>query len=427
MKTLFLTLMIFIGMVAQDAQPKIDFYRSSDRNGVNVFEPAKKAEMTPFEGIRLRIGGSFTQQFQALGHSNKGFLSDGNGGNAVELIEIGQNFNNATANWSMDVQLAKGAYVKLETYLSSRHHTEAWVKGGYMQLDNLEFLGFDFINSMMEYMRFKIGHMEINYGDAHFRRTDNGNAIFNPYVGNNILDAFTTEVGVEAYAFTGPLMGMFGISNGEIKGDVTTPDKKDPSIYYKLAYDDQVNDDLRLRASFSGYGTDKSANNTLFGGDRTGSRYYYALEKFDATVSGNAFSGRFNPGFRSKVSATVINLFAKFNALEAFVSLDNASGRSATETKDRDVSQTVFDVLYRFREAEDIYLGFKYNTVTGRPSGYTKDIKINRTQIAAGWYFTDNILMKAEWVMQEHEDYPTTSQFYKGKFDGLMLEAVIGF
>jgi hypothetical protein len=419
-KSLIIALIV-MGLYAQETQPKIDFYRTNDKKGVNVFEPKKNMDFTDFDGVRLRIGGHFTQQFQSLGHSNE---------STVKLIDIGQNFNNATANWSMDAQLAKGAFVKLETYLSSRHHTEAWVKGGYMQLDNMEFLGFGFIDKMMEYMRFKIGHMEINYGDAHFRRTDNGNAMYNPFVGNNILDAFTTEIGAEAYVFTGPFMGMIAVSNGEIKGDVTLPDNKEPSVYFKLAYDDQLNDDLRLRLSASFYNSDKSANNTLFGGDRSGSRYYYVMEKVGASASSQAFSGRFNPGFRDKVSANVINAFVKFQGLEVFASFDNASGRAVKdtiETKDRDVSQTAFDVVYRFRDAEDIYVGFKYNTVKGRLKGYTKDVSLNRTAFALGWYFTDNILVKSEYVIQKYEDYPKTNQLYKGKFDGLMLEAVIGF
>lgn len=41
--------------------------------------------------------------------------------------------------------------------------------------------------------------MENNYGDAHFRRSDNAQAIYNPFVGNLIMDAFTTEVGAELY------------------------------------------------------------------------------------------------------------------------------------------------------------------------------------------------------------------------------------
>ena len=56
---------------------------------------------------------------------------------------------------------------------------------------------------MRDRRRVRVGHMEINYGDAHFRRSDNGNAIYNPFVGNYIMDAFTTEIGGEVYLKTG--------------------------------------------------------------------------------------------------------------------------------------------------------------------------------------------------------------------------------
>ena len=51
----------------------------------------------------------------------------------------------------------------------------------------------------MQIVTVRVGHFEINYGDAHFRRSDNGNAIYNPFVGNYIMDAFTTEIGGEVY------------------------------------------------------------------------------------------------------------------------------------------------------------------------------------------------------------------------------------
>ena len=56
------------------------------------------------------------------------------------------------------------------------------------------------LKSIMKYTTLRVGHFEINYGDAHFRRSDNGNSMYNPFVGNYILDAFTTEIGAEAYA-----------------------------------------------------------------------------------------------------------------------------------------------------------------------------------------------------------------------------------
>ena len=40
---------------------------------------------------------------------------------------------------------------------------------------------------LFEIVTVRVGHMEINYGDAHFRRSDNGNAMYNPFVGNERL------------------------------------------------------------------------------------------------------------------------------------------------------------------------------------------------------------------------------------------------
>ena len=87
----------------------------------------------------------------------------------------------------------------LRTYLSSRHHPEPYVKGGYLQIDNLDFIKEGLASDLMKNVTIMFGHMEINYGDAHFRRSDNAQALYNPFVGNYIMDSFTTEVGAEAY------------------------------------------------------------------------------------------------------------------------------------------------------------------------------------------------------------------------------------
>ena len=62
----------------------------------------------------------------------------------------------------------------------------------------------------MEIVTVTVGHFEINYGDAHFRRSDNGNAIYNPFVGNYIMDAFTTEIGAEVYLEADGVIAMGG-------------------------------------------------------------------------------------------------------------------------------------------------------------------------------------------------------------------------
>ena len=67
--------------------------------------------------------------------------------------------------------------------------------------------------------------------------------------------------------------------------------------------------DLRVRVSGSLYNANKALSNTLYGGDRAGSRYYWALENTAATESGNATSGYINPGFRNQVRAMQMNPF----------------------------------------------------------------------------------------------------------------------
>src|SRR5207248_3247315 len=102
---------------------------------------------------------------------------------------------------------------------------------------------------------------EINYGDAHFRRTDGGNAIYNPFMESYILDAYTTEIGGEILMQKNGFFGQLGLTNGMIKGSVDslvkTPQDdnihKSPAIYGKLGLDQKLGDIARVRGSVSYY------------------------------------------------------------------------------------------------------------------------------------------------------------------------------
>ena len=403
-------------------QPKIQYWRPYSQEGINVFETSKE-DTVDFEGLRVRIGGNFTQQFQNLDHSNDPEQVT----EETMLIDIGSGFNLATANLNLDVQLADGIRLNLVTYLSSRHHPEAWVKGGYLQVDKLEFLNSAFLNELMNYLTIRAGHMEINYGDAHFRRTDNGNALYNPFVGNLIMDAFNTEIGGEVYFQSQGFLAMVALTGGEINGSVLRPEERAPSFYAKLGYDQQMNDALRFRLTGSLYTTSSSLNNSLYSGDRGGSRYYLVMENTSASVSSNFTSGRFNPGFRDEVTAFVVNPFVKFDGLELFGNIERAQGRAADETEDRAWNQFAVDVLYRFFADESLYIGARYNTINGELQGSGQEASINRVQLGAGWFVTKNILLKAEYVNQNYNDFPQGDIRHEGKFDGLMIEGVIGF
>jgi hypothetical protein len=386
-----------VGLSGFSQNRQLDNFRSPDKNGINVFE-APKDTVSTFDGIKVRVGGSSTLQFQALNHENSG---------AVELIPIGDNFNLATANLDLDVALAKGVRMHLRTYLSSRHHPEPYVKGGYFQVDNLDFISPGFLEEAMKYLTIKVGHMENNYGDTHFRRSDNSQAMYNPFVGNLIMDAFTTEVGGEVYFRKNGFIGMFGLSNGKLNQAVSNPD-------------------LRLRITGSMYSTGKSGRVYLYSADRTGSRYYLVMEDTEARASSNFRSGRYNPGFDNEITAFMINPFVKYKGLEFFGTFETSSGKTDAETDNRTATQLAGELIYRFGNNENFYLATRYNTVTSDdPSG--SEITIDRFQLGGGVFLTKNILAKIEYVNQQYDGYDTTSIFHEGEFKGVLLEAVISF
>ena len=402
-------------------------FRPLDQRGINIFETPKEDTVT-YRGFKVSWGAAFTQQFQALDHETEAGSRVVNGVEQNRLTEIGAGFNNANANLYLGAQLAPGIRVALTSYLSSRHHNETWVKDGYLLIDKspIDFLPLQVIMAMTTV---KVGHFEVNYGDAHFRRSDNGNAIYNPFVGNLIMDAFTTEIGGEVLVRAGGLMAMGTITGGEIRGNVTRPDDRSFAFISKLGYDKQLNDDLRVRLTGSTFMQAKAISNTLYAGDRAGSRYYWVLEN-DApstTESANFRSGMINPGFGSKVKSYMINPFVKFQGLEFFGTYEKASGRAASETVNRDLNQYAGEAIYRFLKGEQLYVAAKYNTVEGELAGIANDISVDRTQFAAGWFITPGLMLKAEYVTQKYNDFPALDIRNRAKFNGFMVEGVVAF
>src|SRR5690554_1412641 len=420
-------LMILFGFqtFAQEKSARdLDNSRFPDLRGINQFEVPKDT-VSNFDGVNVRIGGASTIQFQALDHESTGKPMDSDG-QQVSLIEIGSNFNLPTANLDLDVQLYDGIKMHLRTYLSSRHHPEPYVKGGYIQIDKLDFISKGFMENIMKDVRIKIGHMENNYGDAHFRRSDNAQAIYNPFVGNLIMDAFTTEVGAEVYFFKNGFLGMLGATNGKLNQAVNNPDTTDPSFIAKLGYDDYITDDLRVRLTGSVYHTNKSANAYLYSADRAGSRYYFVMEPEGATSAGNFTSGRFNPGLRNEVTSFMINPFVKYGGLEFFGTFEMATGKATAEVESRSFNQYAGELIYRFGNLENLYVGGRYNLVDGEMVGGNQ-VDISRFNLSAGWFMTKNILAKVEYVNQKYNGFPTDDLRNGGKFDGVVLEAVISF
>jgi hypothetical protein len=415
---LALVFAMFLGLNSAFGQFEVDRdiqqYRFRDFRGINQFE-ALGTDIA-FDGMKVRLGGAFAVQMQALSHST-GSIDD-------TLITIGNNFNLPTANLDIDVALADGMRMHMRTYLSARHHPESWVKGGYIQISNLNWIRKGLLENIMDITTVKVGLMEINYGDMHFRRTDNARAIYNPFVGNLLMDAFNTEAGAEVYFNPGDFLIMAGVTNGKLNQSVATNNENTPAFLAKVVWDKQMNEDLRVRLTSSLYTSAEGNTNYLYFGDRGGSRYYLVTEAAGSSPVSSYRSGRISPSFINEVTSIMINPFVKYKGFEFLGAFETSSGKISAETETRTYTQVYAELVYRF--------GGRYNSVAGQlpnfnPNASPTDITVNRIAFAAGWYMTKNVMMKAEYVTQTYDGYADTDILHEAQFDGFVIEATISF
>ncbi len=387
------------------------------------FEEAK-INGDSFEKLKVEVKADFALQYQGINH-----MADSS------LIKIGSGINLPTANFTIDAHLDRGVKVRLTTYLSSRHHVESWVKGGYLLMDEMPFFNSEFVDGLMKNLTVRVGVMEVNFGDAHFRRSNNGNVTSNPFVGNYIMDAFTTAPAAEFLFRKDGWLLMAGINTGTLKPAIAGYSSfsgyteynvgEELAYYWKAGLDKQLEEDFRLRATISGYHNAKQHFGSLYNGDRTGSRYYLVMKNQtgspdDVNPASGHNTGRWGPGFTNKNNALMINLFAKYKGFEFFGTYETATGTTAFGGRDFDFNQYAIEGLYRFGKQEQFYVGGRYNSVENG-----SDQSVNRLQLGGGWKLNQYILLKAEYVDQNYTNF--TQYGMNAGFDGLMIEAAISF
>ena len=363
----------------------------------------EKINSADFSEVKVKVGADFAIQLQSIDHEA-----------SVELIDLKHNFNLPTANLNLTSELAPGIRLYINNYMSSRHHNEAWVEGGYLTIDNLPFL--PEADGVMKYLTIKAGVMMPNYGDAHFYRSNNASVLNNPFVGNWIMDAYTTNPGLEVMYRNNGFLALVGTNNGRMNYGRGNDIGEDLVFNWKLGYDTNVNEDLRVRATVSGYHVGEGhSGSTLWDGDRAGARYYNVMQV--AGADDNFRSGRWSPGSdQTEMNSYMANLFVKFHGLEVFGIYEDMKG--VKSGSDQHYTQTAVQALYRMGS---FYFGTRLNKVSDN-----NDSSVTRTNIGGGWNMVNNVLVKLDYVDQKY-DGVAHGDIDGGKFNGLVLEAAISF
>lgn len=374
--------------------------------GITVFGQqfeAEKKNPEDFKALKVYVGADFALQFQAINHEA-----------SIELLDLKNNFNLPTANLSINADLAPGISVHINNFMSSRHHNEAWVEGGYMVIDALPFL--PVTDGIMKFITIKAGVINPNYGDAHFYRSNNGAVTANPFVGNWIMDNYTTNPGMEIMYRNKGFIAMIGTNNGRLNYGRGNDIGQDLVFNWKLGYDKQLTEDLRVRGTISGYHVGENHSGSyLWDGDRAGARYYNVMQAVDA--DDNFRSGRWSPGSgQVDMTSIMANAFVKFHGLEVFGIYENMTG--VKRGADQHFTQTAVQALYR---VGSFYFGGRYNKVSDNAES-----TVTRTNIGGGWNMLSSVLIKLDYVNQNYEGV-AHGDIDGGNFKGLVVEASISF
>ncbi len=458
MRKIYLLAAGLLSMAAANAQVTFGDMQnqiSRSKDGINVFDVQK--DDREFKGLSVDLGGAFNMDFQAINSFNDqpNSFEAPSKITGYRLMNTENNFVLPAADMTIGAQLFDGVRVNLDIYLASRHHNETYARGGYLQIDKLDFIKKDFLADIMKYATIKIGQMENNFGDAHFKSSDNGSTLRNAFVGNNIMNSFTTEMGIEVYYNRDGWVSMLGATNGNLNQgtqEVMYPANPgannvvSPTVLAKLGYDKQLDKDLRVRLTGSLYHNANLGNSNLYSSSRSGFGFWGVLNNnayknngVDVASNYNSKStpeATFDPKFKNWATSYMINPFVKYQGLEFFGTAEFASGGDKEGIDDkRTVTQYAADLIYRFGKKEQFYIGGKYNTVSGKLSNAdAKKVTVDRFESSIGWFMTKNIVAKLDYVSQNYKDYtqfvgPTANanNFYGGKFNGLVFEAAISF
>ena len=300
----------------------------------------------------------------------------------------------------------------------------------------------DLASAAFEMVNVKVGEFEMDFGDAHYRRSNNADVQRNPLIGNYVIDPRGTDIGFEMFSPRGslPINWLVGVGVGNT-GDLQADRgwQTHAKVWAETAG--------RLRPSISFFRADHSGNSAgfpnsgsksdLFRSNRAGGPYA------DILGAGNA-PGQVTPGNGQLVTAgqfdlTWIGPSWEFYGHVGMVEDADTNGSAAGSPAESWFYYAGESVFYCTPRS---YLAARYTGASARhlvsSADPTRDVTsdgfVHRFQLGGGYWLHDLILAKLEYVHQFYEGFRADGSQVSGvdvwqnpRFDGVLMEVSLTF
>ena len=379
----------------------------------------------------LSIGVHTVGTLQDLDHENA-FNADGK-----RLGDLEPGFQTAWGNLDFLATFGEEKEIEMffDLYIASRNHpSQTYGHEGYLIVRDLpkSLQGFTLLDRALDHVDLKVGHFEADFGDHRLRRSDNADVQKNPFIGNFVIDPEFVEVGAEVSGGSDRLSWMVGFGNGTNTEDFQ--DERGTSLRAKVTALPVEN----LRTSLSYYTVDHSGNPVRAGGGSAAQLYSgnRSGERYGGILGGGQAPGQVLPQAGQDLTAYQLDVTWSGTPVELYASYGRTSDAdtngSAVGSPEESWDYYAAEALYRF--SDRLYTGVRYSAADAdRLRDTASEGSVQRLQVGGGFWATDNLLVKLEYVTQDYRDFLVgdlvsgVQAWRDPSFDGLVAEVSFSF
>jgi len=391
--------------------PRTDevYFSPFDIMNPSHIRPDLSMQIGHYEDLSLLLGVQVAGRMQAISQNN---VTSG----GVSQQSLNPGFQDPFANLSCMATIPGKLDVYFDLYVASRPHPNTmYAHEGYMLFRQLPApLDTGALRDVFDYINVKLGAFDIDFGDGNYHRSNNAFVERNPLVGNPLVDPNVEEIGGEVYSVKGPVLWLVGLTNG------TTTEHFDsgsePAFHGKLwGYPlPEVRTSLSAYHAYLAGTSTANENSDLYTAGRSG-------EPFAALFGGGDDPGTIRPQAGEDVTAVQGDVTWNHWPFEVYGNVGwtqdtDTNGPAAGHPAERWAYGTIQPVYHL---TPSLYLAARYSLAAAESVGGVRtDGWVDRAEIGAGYWFTNDILVKVEGVYEQYHDFGANTGTVSGVLAG---------